>query len=156
MIVTNEKSLAQLAKHLTTTAKVEHPYLYFHDQIGFNFRLPNLNASLGLSQMTQLPRFLDTKRKIAKAYHKAAKALGLTPLFEPTHARSNYWLNAVILKDHDELIECLEHTNQRGIVTRPFWNLMTDLPMYQNCVRGDVRVARELCERVLCLPSSVI
>jgi len=155
MIVTDDPALAAQAKHLTTTAKVDHPFEYVHDQLGYNFRMPNLNATLGCAQMEQLPGFLTVKRQIAERYAEFCAEHGLEFVHEPEHARSNYWLNAIILKDRAERDNFLKTTNDQGIMTRPIWRLMNELPMYADCQHDGLEVSKWLEERVVNLPSSV-
>ena len=155
MIVTDDAELAARAKHLTTTAKVAHPYEYVHDELGYNFRMPNLNAALGCAQMEQLPGFLTVKRQIAEQYADFCARHGLEFVEEPEHARSNYWLNAIILKDRAERDAFLKATNDQNIMTRPIWRLMNELPMYENCQSGRLEMSKWLEERVVNLPSSV-
>jgi aminotransferase in exopolysaccharide biosynthesis len=155
MIVTDDPALAAQAKHLTTTAKVDHPYEYVHDQLGYNFRMPNLNATLGCAQMEQLPDFLAVKRGIAERYAEFCEEHGLEFVHEPEHARSNYWLNAIILTNREERDSFLKTTNDQGIMTRPIWRLMNELPMYADCQHDGLEVSKWLEERVVNLPSSV-
>ncbi len=155
MIVTDDAELAVQAKHLTTTAKVPHPYEYVHDELGYNFRMPNLNAALGCAQMEQLPGFLATKRKIAEQYAQFCAEHGLEFVREPEGAQSNYWLNAIILGSRDERDRFLKETNDQGIMTRPIWRLMSELPMYADCQRDGLEMSKWLEERVVNLPSSV-
>ena len=155
MIVTDDEDLARQAKHLTTTAKVPHAYEYVHDELGYNFRMPNLNAALGCAQMEQLPGFLAVKRKIAERYADFCAEHGVEFVREPENARSNYWLNAIILADRSERDAFLKATNDQGVMTRPIWRLMSELPMYGGCQRDGLGVSRWLEERVVNLPSSV-
>jgi len=155
MIVTDEEELAKRAKHLTTTAKVPHPYEYVHDELGYNFRMPNLNAALGCAQMEQLPGFLAAKREVAMRYADFFAEKGVEFVHEPENARSNYWLNAIILEDRQERDAFLKETNDQGIMTRPIWRLMSELPMYEQCQNDGLEVSRWLEERVVNLPSSV-
>lgn len=155
MIVTNDESLAKRAKHLTTTAKVPHSYEYVHDELGYNFRMPNLNAALGCAQMAQLKGFLDAKRNVASQYESLCNELGVEFVREPEGARSNYWLNAIVLADKESRDGFLKETNDAGIMTRPIWSLMVELPMYADCQHDGLPVSRWLEERVVNLPSSV-
>jgi perosamine synthetase len=155
MIVTDDEDLARRAKHLTTTAKVPHPYEYVHDELGYNFRMPNLNAALGCAQMEQLPDFLDSKRTIAERYAEFFADKGVEFVKEPQHAHSNYWLNAIILSDRAERDAFLKATNDQGVMTRPIWRLMSKLPMYEHCQNDGLEVSRWLEDRVANLPSSV-
>jgi len=134
---------------------VPHPYEYVHDETGYNFRLPNLNAALGCAQMAQLPGFLEAKREIAERYAAFFEHQGVDFVQEPEHARSNYWLNAIILDNRAERDAFLKATNDRGVMTRPIWRLMSELPMYADCQHDGLEVSRWLEERVVNLPSSV-
>ncbi len=155
MILTSEE-LAARAKHLTTTAKKPHAYEYVHDELGYNYRLPNLNAALGCAQLEQLETFIEAKRALAAAYEGFFSGTNLEFVKEPADCRSNYWLNAVICEDKAHRDELLETTNQQGIMTRPIWALMNHLTMYQRCRRGDLNNSEWLEARVVNLPSSVV
>lgn len=154
MILTDE-STGAIAKHLTTTAKQPHPYEYVHDEIGYNYRLPNLNAALGCAQLEQLESFIDSKRELAALYQDELRGTELQFVAEPKGCRSNYWLNAVICEDLNHRDVLLETTNRQGVMTRPIWALMNHLPMYQGCIRGDLSNSEWLEARVVNLPSSV-
>lgn len=147
--------LATRAKHLTTTAKKPHPFEYIHDELGYNYRLPNLNAALGCAQLEQLESFIGAKRALAAAYDRFFTGTDLEFVKEPAGCRSNYWLNAVICEDKAQRDELLESTNQQGVMARPVWALMNHLSMYQGCRKGELRNAEWLEERVVNLPSSV-
>lgn len=156
-ILTNDPELGRLAKHLSTTAKLPHPWAFLHDQTGYNYRMPNLNAALGCAQLEQLPRFLEAKRALAERYRRAfAGVEGVRFFVEPVFATSNYWLNVLLLdEDCAHLLEhVLEQTNREGIMTRPAWTLMPDLPMYRDCPSMDLAGARNLVGRLLNIPSS--
>ncbi|BAI79862.1 aminotransferase, DegT/DnrJ/EryC1/StrS family [Deferribacter desulfuricans SSM1] len=155
MILTNDEDLAKSAKHLTTTAKVPHPYEYFHDEVGYNYRMPNLNAALGLAQMEKLEMFINIKRKIAHEYKNFFENLGIQSFTEPEYSRSNYWLNAIFLKSKTERDKFLEITNKNKVQTRPVWTLMYKLPMYENCFKIDTTNAEYIEERVVNIPSGV-
>jgi perosamine synthetase len=153
----NDESEARVAKHITTTARRPHPWTYFHDQLGYNYRMPNLNAALGCAQLEQMPAFLSSKRNLAARYIEAFRDVpGIKFAVEPVYARSNYWLNALLLDEEwaDQRDSLLEQTNQQGIMTRPVWVLMQQLPMYQNCPRMDLEVAESLERRIVNIPSS--
>lgn len=154
-IITNNKSLAQRAKHLTTTAKVAHKWEFSHDEIGYNFRMPNLNAALACAQLGQLDSILMDKRKLARAYETFFKESGWAKFVaEPQGCTGNYWLNAVITSDQNQRDDLLTKTNASGIATRPAWKLMPDLPMYGECQTDDLKNARWLAKRIVNLPSS--
>ncbi len=156
-LITDDAALARRLKHLTTTAKQPHPWLFRHDEIGFNYRLPNLNAALGVAQMAQLDDFVAKKRKLAKYY---ATWLDQWPqatiVSEPTGARSNYWLNAMLLQDCETRDSFLCRTNEQGIMTRPMWTPMHTLPMYQNCQRSSLDNAELIENTLVNIPSSVV
>lgn len=154
MLLTSS-SLGARAKHMTTTAKVPHQYEYVHDELGFNYRLPNLNAALGCAQLEMLATFLAEKRLLAEAYKELLKDSELKFFAEADFARSNYWLNAVICPDLHSRNQLLAKTNEGGVMTRPIWQLMNRLPMYSACVQGPLESAGWLEERVVNLPSSV-
>ena len=156
-ILTDDDALADRAKHLTTTAKRAHPWRYDHDCVGYNYRLPNLNAALGCAQLEQLPAFLERKRALAHRYATAFEAVGgVRFVTEPAFARSNYWLNALLLDEAaaDQRDAILERTNAAGIMTRPVWTLMPHLPMYEACPRAELPVAERLERRLFNIPSS--
>lgn len=155
MILCNAE-LGKRAKHLTTTAKLPHPYEFYHDEVGFNYRMPNLNAALGCAQLEQLERFVEIKRKLAKGYEQLLEHSSLKFITEPEHCRSNYWLNGVICADRAERDELLQVTNDVGIMTRPVWQLLSQLPMYKNMPQGSLLNTEWLADRVVNLPSGVI
>lgn len=155
MLLTDE-DIGKRAKHLTTTAKIPHPYEFVHDELGYNYRLPNLNAALGCAQLEQLPAFLASKRTLAARYIEFFKDSDLQPIVEPVCCRSNYWLNGVICQDGAQRDALLKATNDAGVMTRPIWALMTRLPIYANALRGPLDNAEWLEARVVNLPSSVL
>lgn len=154
MIITDDIDIAQKAKHLSTQAKLPHPWEFNHDMIGYNFRLPNINAALGMAQLEMLDVFLRSKRELALLYHDFFFKLGVDFFIEPQGANSNYWLNTVILSNKKERDSFLQYTNDRGVMTRPAWTLMNDLPMYKKCTTFNVQNATWLSERIVNLPSS--
>ena len=156
-ILTNDEELAKKAKHITTTAKIPHPYEYEHDTIGYNYRMPALNAALGLAQIEKLPEFIEKKRKLATIYQDVFKDIEEVEFFvEPEYAKSNYWLNAIILKENNKSLrdEILKETNENGIMTRPIWKLMHHLEMFKNCPKMDLSVSENLENRIINIPSS--
>ena len=154
MIITDDEFLAKRAKHITTTAKCPHPYEFIHDEIGYNYRLPNINAALGCAQMESLPRFLENKREIALAYQKFFSGSSMNFIVEPTLAKSNYWLNALILPDRQAHDLFLKELNAAGVMARPIWRLMNELAMFHDCQCSDLSNAKWLEERVVNIPSS--
>lgn len=154
MIITNDDALAKRAKHITTTAKQPHPYEFIHDEIGYNYRLPNINAALGCAQMETLPRFLESKRLIASAYAEFFSASNFTFVTESAQAHSNYWLNALILEDKLARDVFLKALNEAGVMSRPVWRLMNELTMFHDCQSSNLTNAKWLEERVVNIPSS--
>ncbi|MGB1041540.1 MAG: LegC family aminotransferase [Flavobacteriales bacterium] len=155
-IVTNDERLAKKAKHLSTQAKIPHKWEYRHDFVGYNYRMPNLNAALACAQLEQLEKFVENKRELSDLYADFFnKIVEVNLVREVENAKSNYWLNAVILKNKAERNRFLEETNSMGIMTRPIWGLMNDLKMFENSPRADLSNAEWLEERVVNITSSV-
>jgi perosamine synthetase len=155
MIVTQNEELGMLGKHLTTTAKVPHPYEYVHDQLGYNFRMPNLNAALVCAQLEQLGAFLANKRALASEYSDYFRNQGINFRTELEGTQANYWLMCVELENLEERNAFLKATNEAKTMTRPIWQLMYRLPMYKHCYRDDQKNAEFLEERIVNIPSSV-
>lgn len=156
-ILTNDPELGQRAKHLTTTARVTHRWDFLHDEVGYNYRMPNLNAALGCAQLERLDDMLRRKRVLAERYAEAFRDLGgVRFLEEPAGSQGNYWLNALILEGGslDERDRILAGLNDAGYMSRPIWRLLHRLPMYEQCPRGDLSVAEDLEARVINIPSS--
>ena len=147
--------ICRRAKHLSTTAKKSHPYEFAHDEVGYNYRLPNINAALGCAQLERLESFVAAKRVLAARYAQMLQGSDLQFVIEPPGCRSNYWLNAVICETRRHRDVLLETTNDQGVMTRPIWTLMQRLPMYAHCRTGDLTMSEWLEERVVNLPSSV-
>ncbi len=157
MILTNDETLARKAKHLSTQAKVPHPWEYVHDAVGFNYRMPNLNAALGCAQLETLNRFLESKREIALQYRSFFKDFPqLRFVEEPSQARSNYWLNAVVFEKKEDRDKFLELSNKAGVQTRPAWRLINELEMYREAFSADLTNAQNIAPRLVNLPSSAI
>ena len=155
MIITNEEGLAMRAKHLTTTAKVPHPYEFVHDEVGYNYRMPNLNAALGCAQMERLEEMLHIKADVADKWRTFFGLNNIRFCDAIKGATANFWLNAVVLdckKDRDRFLQI---TNERGVMTRPIWKLMSELPMFKHCLRDHLENSRWLQDRVVNIPSSV-
>jgi len=155
-ILTNSEELAKKAKHITTTAKEPHKWEYTHDLVGYNYRMPNLNAALIVAQLEQLEGFLKSKRFLAKSYEDFFNDGNIQFVSEPENSKSNYWLNSIILKDKIQRNLFLDETNSQSVMTRPIWTLMNKLPMFKEAQCGDLTNAEWLEERVVNLPSSVI
>jgi len=178
MLLTNDEELGKHLKHITTQAKIPHPWEYAHDFIGYNYRMPNLNAALGVAQMEKIDEILASKRKIANAYTEffnkgeqqtpnnkqgtRNKEQGTTNndqikhITEPVNTISNYWLNVILLSNRKERDKFLKFSNDHGVMTRPIWQLMNKLEMFKNCECGDLSNAEWLEDRVVNVPSSVI
>jgi len=155
-IVTDDEAMAKKAKHITTTAKIPHKWEYVHDMVGYNYRLPNLNAALLVAQLEQLQGFLGNKRALADKYKQFFESHKVQFLHEPKNSQSNYWLNAVLLDNLKQRDEFLEYTNNNGVMTRPIWRLMNKLDMFKGCQSDNLGNSIFLEERVVNIPSSVI
>ena len=156
MLLFMDEELGAYAKHLTTQAKVPHRWEFRHDHIGYNYRMPNINAALGCAQLEHIEEYVEDKRATAKAYAEYFKNVdGIDFFDEPENCRSNYWLNVVILKDKDAQLRFLEETNDNGVMTRPIWELMTRLPMFENCEHDSLENTIWFADRVVNIPSSV-
>lgn len=154
-IITNDELLAKKAKHITTTAKIPHKWEFNHDMIGFNYRMPNLNAALLCAQLEKLEAFIENKRQTAKIYQTFCQNNGLSFISEPRYAKSNYWLNAILLDDKNEQLEFLTYANNQGVMTRPVWTLMNELEMFKQCQAENLDNSMWLSERLVNIPSSV-
>tara|TARA_B100000795_G_scaffold218808_1_gene172985 strand:+ start:333 stop:1472 length:1140 start_codon:yes stop_codon:yes gene_type:complete len=155
-IITNDKTLANKAKHLTTTAKVTHKWDFNHDMVGYNYRMPNINAALLVAQLEKLNDFIKNKRNLANKYKVFFKKTDYNFFKEPKNCKSNYWLNSIILKNKTERDQFLKKTNSNGIMTRPIWILMNKLPMFKNAQCVELKNSHWLEERVVNIPSSAI
>lgn len=157
VVVTDDEELAKRAKHLTTTAKIPHKWEYVHDEIAYNYRMPNLNAALLVAQLEQLDTFLKSKRELASRYEEYFKTNSeIDFIKEPSDAKSNYWLQAVMLKDAKARDEFLDFTNKNSVMTRPIWKLMSELEMFKTCQCDDLKNSKYLQQRVVNISSSVI
>ena len=156
MMLFNDEGLGAFAKHITTQAKVPHRWEFRHDHIGYNYRMPNINAALGCAQLEHIEEYVASKRETAKAYEEFFKDIPDIDFFvEPKDTRSNYWLNVVILKDKDAQQSFLQYTNDNGVMTRPIWELMNRLPMFENCESDGLKNTIWFADRVVNIPSSV-
>jgi aminotransferase in exopolysaccharide biosynthesis len=155
MLITNDEAIAKRAKHITTTAKIPHPYEFVHDEIGFNYRLPNLNAILGVAQMETLPSMQSIKADITRQYETYCSENGWNFVKPIEGMRANNWLNAVKFKTLEEREAFIKQTNEAGVMTRPIWRLMNELSMFENCQSDGVRTSKYLEERIVNIPSSV-
>ena len=155
MVITDDEEIGKHAKHITTTAKVPHRWEFVHDEIGYNYRMPNINAALGCAQLELLPAFLKEKRMIAAEYERFFDSTGIDFFTERKGTVANYWLNILTMKNKEERDEFLRETNDNGVMTRPIWTLMNKLKMYQDCYAENIENAEWLEERVVNIPSSV-
>ena len=156
MMLFNDEEFGAYAKHITTQAKIPHRWEFRHDHIGFNYRMPNINAALGCAQLEHLDEFIADKRETAKAYAEYFKNVNDIEFFtEPDNCFSNYWLNVVILPNKEAQIEFLTQTNDNGVMTRPIWELMNRLPMFEKCENDGLKNTIWFADRVVNIPSSV-
>jgi perosamine synthetase len=155
MIITNNREFAEKARHLTTQARISHPWEYIHDVVGFNYRLPGINAALGCAQMESLEAFLAAKREVAQTYDRFFSGTGIGFIREPENCRSNYWLNSILFDDQADRDAFLEYANGQGIQARPVWKLVNSLDMYRDCLSFNDENARFFEQRLVNLPSSV-
>lgn len=156
MVLCASDDLGQRAKHVTTTAKVPHPYEFYHDEPGFNYRMPNLNAALGCAQMEVLESYLAKKRHLAQQYQAFFANSDVRFITEPAYASSNYWLNAILCPDQETRNTLLSETNDAGVMTRPIWQLMHRLPMFKHALRDDLTQSELIEAHLINLPSTPI
>lgn len=156
MIITDDEVIAKQAKHITTTAKKPHPWLFVHDKLGFNYRLPNLNASLGCAQMEVLPNYIERKRLLAHRYIEWFSNTDYEFIIEPENTCSNYWMNAFLVNNREERDLVLEYTNQKKVMTRPAWTPMHSLKMFKENLKMDLSNTEWIEDRLVNIPSSVI
>lgn len=154
-LLIQDEVLARRAKHLSTTAKVPHKWEFFHDEIGYNYRLPNLNAALLCAQLENLDLFKSNKREIAEKYKTFFSETEYKFISEPSQAESNYWLNAILLKNNEEQQKFLAFSNEAGVMTRPVWRLMPDLPAFKDCMKTELTHAKHYEKTLVNIPSSV-
>ncbi len=155
MVITDDEEIGRHAKHITTTAKVPHRWEFVHDEVGYNYRMPNINAALGCAQLELLPEFIKDKRNIASEYKKFFDSIGVEFFTEREGTISNYWLNVLIMKNKEDRDLFLNETNDKGVMTRPIWTLMNKLKMYKECYAENIENAIWLEDRVVNIPSGV-
>lgn len=155
MLITDDPELAKRAKHITTTAKAPHKYEFVHDEIGYNYRMPNLNAALGCAQMERLDEFLSLKTKLAAQWGTFFDEKSISFVKETRGNKANYWLNAIVLDSKNDRNKFLKLTNDSGVMTRPIWKLMSKLPMFKDCQTDGLKNSLWLEDRVVNIPSSV-
>ena len=155
MVITDDEELAMRAKHLTTTAKIPHAYEFVHDEVGYNYRMPNINAALGCAQMELLSKMLEIKAEVGSRYRDFFSRLGIRCVHPVEGATANYWLNAIVLESEDARNAFLEYANGHEVMSRPIWRLMSRLPMFKDCQNDGLANSHWLEARVVNLPSSV-
>lgn len=156
MLISDDENVAKLARHLSTTAKIQHPYEYNHDYIAYNYRMPNLNAALLKAQLENLNLFLSKKRDLAKRYAKFFDSIGIKFISEPVDCLSNYWLMGVIMDDRKSRDELLKYANERSVMMRPAWRLLSELEIYKESIKDENKNAKYLADRIVNIPSSVV
>ena len=156
MIVTNDERIGKLGKHLTTQSKVPHRWEFNHDNIGYNYRMPNLNAALACAQLENIEMLIESKRKLSASYADFFADTQYKFINEPEYSRSNYWLNAVLTNDRNDRDEMLTYMNDHGVMARPAWTLMNKLPMFAHCETADLSNAQYIEDRLVNIPSSPI
>lgn len=154
-IITDDDNIAKRAKHLTTQAKVAHPWAFVHDEIGYNYRMPNLNAALACAQLEQLNNYIENKRELALSYHNFFKTQSVKFVSEIKEAKANYWLNAILFENTEEREAFLSFANSNGVMSRPVWELMHRLSMFVDAQRGDLTNSEYIVDRLVNIPSSV-
>jgi aminotransferase in exopolysaccharide biosynthesis len=155
MVITDDESIAKRVRHLSTTAKRPHRWEFYHDEVGYNLRMPSLNAAVGLAQLEYFDAILSNKRETAFLYKKFFKTIGVKFITEPSYSRSNYWLNAILLSDRSQRDAFLEYSNDNGVQTRPAWTLLHKLSPYQHCQHTETPNAEYIEDRLVNIPSSV-
>lgn len=155
MIITDDENFSRKVKHLTTTAKIPHKYEYVHDEIGYNYRMPNINAAIGVAQMENLSMILNNKRETAMQYKDFFKKTGIKFMEEPLNSEANYWLNAILFDNKETRNSFLEYTNNNGVQTRPAWKLLNELEMYKECQTDDLTNSKRFSEGIVNIPSGV-
>lgn len=155
MLLFQDKDMGDYAKHLSTQAKVPHKWEFVHDHVGYNYRMPNINAALGCAQMEKIDEILKNKRETAHLYEEYCAKNGLQLVKEPKDCSSNYWLNAIILDSREQREEFLEYTSSNKVMTRPIWALMNKLEMFKSCQTDSLINTQWLEDRVVNIPSSV-
>jgi len=155
MIITDDEALADRVRYLSTTAKRNHPWEFYHDDVGYNFRMPSLNAAIGLAQLEYFDSTLENKRETAHLYENFFEALDIKFITEPNNTKSNYWLNAILFDNRKQRDEFLAYSNKHGVQTRPAWTLLHTLPPYRHCQHTDMSNAEYIVDRLVNIPSSI-
>jgi aminotransferase in exopolysaccharide biosynthesis len=155
MVITDDETIANRIRYISATAKRKHRWEFYHDEVGYNLRMPSLNAAVGLAQLEYFDRILESKRETAFIYQQFFDKLGIEFITEPDNAKSNYWLNAILFDDRKQRDEFLEYSNDNGIQTRPAWTLLHTLPPYLHCQHTEMPNAEYIADRLVNIPSSV-
>jgi dTDP-4-amino-4,6-dideoxygalactose transaminase len=155
MVITDDEIIANRVRYISTTAKRPHRWEFYHDEVGYNLRMPSLNAAVGLAQLEYLDRILKNKRETAHLYQQFFNSVNVPFIIEPENARSNYWLNALLFDDRKQRDEFLEYSNDNGVQTRPAWILLHTLPPYSHCQHTETPNAEYIADRLVNIPSSV-
>jgi aminotransferase in exopolysaccharide biosynthesis len=155
MVVTDDEALANRVRHISTTAKRPHRWEFYHAEVGYNLRMPSLNAAIGLAQLEYFDKTLENKRETAGLYQEFFGSIGIKCITEPDKAKSNYWLNAVLFDDRKQRDEFLEYSNDNGVQTRPAWTLLHTLPPYRHCRHTETPEAEYIADRLVNIPSSI-
>jgi aminotransferase in exopolysaccharide biosynthesis len=155
MVITDDEAIAGRVRYLSTTAKRPHRWEFYHDEVGYNLRMPSLNAAVGLAQLEYFDTVIENKRETARLYQQFFKSIDMTCISEPENARSNYWLNAILFHDRTERDEFLEYSNDNGVQTRPAWTLLHTLPPYRQYQYTRMSNAEYIADRLVNIPSSI-
>jgi aminotransferase in exopolysaccharide biosynthesis len=155
MVITDDETIANKIRHISTTAKRPHRWEFYHDEAGYNLRMPSINAAVGLAQLEYFEKIIENKRETAQLYQKYFDTIGIKCVVEPPNTQSNYWLNAILLDDRNQRDEFLAYTNDNGVQTRPAWTLLHTLPPYRNCQHTEMPNAEYIADRLVNIPSSV-
>jgi aminotransferase in exopolysaccharide biosynthesis len=155
MVISDDETIANRVRYISTTAKRPHRWEFYHDEVGYNLRMPSLNAALGLAQLEYFDRILMNKRETAHLYQQFFDSIGIKSLIEPDNAKSNYWLNAILFEDRQQRDEFLEYSNDNGVQTRPVWNLLHTLPPYRHCRHTETPNAEYFADCLVNIPSGV-
>jgi len=155
MVITDDEAIAERIRYISTTAKRPHRWEFYHDEVGYNLRMPSLNAAVGLAQLEYFDKILESKRETARLYQQFFSELGIKFVTEPLNTKSNYWLNAIMLEKRQERDEFLDYSNSNGVQTRPAWTLLHTLPPYKNCQHTEMPKSEFIADRLVNIPSSI-
>jgi dTDP-4-amino-4,6-dideoxygalactose transaminase len=155
MVITDNEAIANRVRYISTTAKRPHRWEFYHDEVGYNLRMPSVNVAIGFAQLEYFDRILANKRETARLYRQFFDSINIPFITEPKNAKSNYWLNAILFEDRQRRDEFLEYSNDNGVQTRPAWTLLHTLPPYRQCQHTETPNAEYIAERLVNIPSSV-